>query len=185
MKRCVLMAVVLVVLSAMIESSEAGIRTKRADCKCYNPWAGNPNKEALGDPSSLCEGKEHKEHLGCYVRYHTSCNDKKRAAGGGRLQSKEACRNLGSKGVDNRPSPTQPANTCFCASGLPSCHGEANGSCIVNRDADCNDKKWNLRNGNYYSSLACRINKPASGGEYGISQGGVLAHSKGPQDYHS
>ena len=48
MKRCVLMAVVLVVLSAMIESSEAGIRTKRADCKCYNPWAGNPNKEALG-----------------------------------------------------------------------------------------------------------------------------------------
>jgi len=185
MKRCVLMAVVLVVLSAMIESSEAGIRTK--DCKCYNPFKGDRNKESLGDPWKLCKGYKNVEHRGCYVLNDTSCNDMKSAAGGDRYQSKEACGNLRSKGVDYRYSPAQSVITCFC---LSNCDGEGYGSCIVDRYSDCNDKKWNKKrnekNGNYYSSLACRINKPASGGVHGFSQSGVLAlHPKGPQDYHS
>ena len=62
------------------------VRETTSICECINPFAGG-NDWKLGEPDRLCD----RQRSQCYVRANSDCNDKKRAAGGGRWTSELAC----------------------------------------------------------------------------------------------
>ena len=55
-------------------------------CECTNPFLGTDNF-FLGDPARLCESAK-----ACYVKNLSGCADSRQSRGGGRCQSKDACK---------------------------------------------------------------------------------------------
>ena len=55
-------------------------------CECTNPFLGTDNF-FLGEAARLCESAK-----SCYVKNLSGCADSRQSRGGGRCQSKEACK---------------------------------------------------------------------------------------------
>jgi len=90
-------------VSAMVEKRAASCDMDPSlPCECINPFLGTENF-FLGEAARLCESAK-----ACYVKNLSGCADSRQSRGGGRCQSKEACKPQAVSPTPGTPSPVSP-----------------------------------------------------------------------------
>ena len=125
-------------------------------CECTNPFLGTENF-FLGDGKRNCKNAK-----ACYVANKSGCSDATPARGGGRCQSKEACKPTDDKPKEGTtpklttPKPTSPNpiggdKICLCVNSSIS---NSCTKCEVDCMSDCND--LTKEGEKCFSELACQ-----------------------------